>query len=231
MAGRGQGHRRALRPRRGRLRSCSTATTTAFAAGIGAPVGSLEHGSRSASNKCTTPADGHLYSVRTRWEARPLTTGGVVTYEGGTPMRRTSLVLAAALAATAIMLTMTAGTAGAVIHEQVAAYCSGGGHGAITDSSELEPPGIADPTKKNFASPVVHNGVVDLGTLTITDRPQANSRRARACSTPTSARRLPTTRARTATRCSPRRSQRNSRVLKLPAGGLRTGEGGVADFN
>ena len=33
--------------------------------------------------------------------------------------------------------------------------------------------GIADPTKKNFASPVVHNGVVDLATLTITDSPQA----------------------------------------------------------
>jgi hypothetical protein len=88
-------------------------------------------------------------------------------------MRRTTVMFAAASAATAIMLTMTAGTAGAVIHEQVAAYCSGGGHGTITASSELEPPGIADPTKKNFASPVVHNGVVDLNTLTITDSPQA----------------------------------------------------------
>ena len=84
-------------------------------------------------------------------------------------MRRTTLVLAAASAATAIMLTMTAGTAGAVIHEQVAAYCSGGDHGTISATGELEPPGIADPTKKNFASPVVHDGVVDLATLTVTD--------------------------------------------------------------
>ena len=63
--------------------------------------------------------------------------------------------------------------AGAVIHEQVAAYCSGGGHGTITDTGELEPPGIADFNKSNFAAPVVHNGVVDLGTLTITDDPAA----------------------------------------------------------
>jgi hypothetical protein len=63
--------------------------------------------------------------------------------------------------------------AGAVIHEQVAAYCSGGGHGAITASGELEPPGISDFTRPNFARPVVANGVVDLDTLTITDHPAA----------------------------------------------------------
>ncbi len=73
----------------------------------------------------------------------------------------------------AVVLTVGVGPAGAVIHEQVAAYCSGGGHGVITATAELEPPGIADPTQSNFAAPVVHNGVVDVNTLTITDRPPA----------------------------------------------------------
>jgi hypothetical protein len=39
----------------------------------------------------------------------------------------------------------------AVVHEQVAAYCSGEGHGAIDADGFLEPPGISDFTKKNFA--------------------------------------------------------------------------------
>jgi len=73
----------------------------------------------------------------------------------------------------AVLVTLTATPSGAVIHEQVAAYCSGGGHGVITATAELEPPGIADPTKQNFARPVVANGVVDPATLTITDRPPA----------------------------------------------------------
>jgi hypothetical protein len=73
----------------------------------------------------------------------------------------------------AVVLMAGVSPAGAVIHEQVAAYCSGGGHGVITASGELEPPGIADPTKGNFAAPVVHNGVVDVSTLTITDHPAA----------------------------------------------------------
>ena len=81
-------------------------------------------------------------------------------------MKRTTLLVSATSAATAIMLTMTPGTAGAVIHEQVAAYCSGGGHGAINDLGELEPPGISDMTKKNFASPVLHNGVVVFDAVT-----------------------------------------------------------------
>lgn len=81
--------------------------------------------------------------------------------------------LAAASVATAIGLSVTSSTAGAIIHEQVAAYCSGGGHGAITETGELEPPGIGDPSRSNFAAPVVHNGVVDIGTLTITDHPAA----------------------------------------------------------
>jgi hypothetical protein len=73
----------------------------------------------------------------------------------------------------AVVLMAGVSPAGAVIHEQVAAYCSGGGHGTITASGELEPPGIADPTQSNFAAPVVHNGVVDIATLTITDHPAA----------------------------------------------------------
>lgn len=46
----------------------------------------------------------------------------------------------------------------AAIHEMVAAYCSGGGVGVIEDSGFLEPPGISDPTERNFAQPVVSNG-------------------------------------------------------------------------
>ena len=65
----------------------------------------------------------------------------------------------------------------AAIHEQVAAYCSGGGHGAIDADGFLEPPGITDPTKQNFAQPVRSNGVVVAdpvtGLPTVTDHPAA----------------------------------------------------------
>ena len=87
-------------------------------------------------------------------------------------MNRTLKVLVVAASACGITLVATL-PAGAVIHEQVAAYCSGGGHGVITETGELEPPGIADPTQRNFAQPVIANGVVDVATLTITDRPAA----------------------------------------------------------
>lgn len=80
---------------------------------------------------------------------------------------------AAAVALASGILLSGSPPAGAVIHEIVSAYCSGGGHGAITVSGELEPPGIADFSKKNFAAPVVHNGAVDLNTFTITDHPSA----------------------------------------------------------
>ena len=65
--------------------------------------------------------------------------------------------------------------AGPAIHEQVAAYCSGGGHGAINEAGFLEPPGITDPTKQNFAQPVFSNGVVDpTGPApVVTDHPAA----------------------------------------------------------
>lgn len=59
-----------------------------------------------------------------------------------------------------LVLVALASPAQAAIHEQVAAYCSGGGVGAINDAGFLEPPGITDPTKQNFAAPVLHNGVV-----------------------------------------------------------------------
>ncbi len=63
-----------------------------------------------------------------------------------------------AVVAMLAMLALT-GPAGAVIHEQVAAYCSGGGHGAIGADGFLEPPGIT--SGDNFAQPVLSNGVVD----------------------------------------------------------------------
>ena len=67
------------------------------------------------------------------------------------------------LLAVVAMLALVAFTApaGAVIHEQVAAYCSGGGHGAINDDGFLEPPGIT--SGDNFAQPVLSNGVVAIG--------------------------------------------------------------------
>lgn len=81
--------------------------------------------------------------------------------------------VAVVLAVASGMLLLGPPPAGAVIHEIVSAYCSGGDHGVITASGELEPPGIADFSKKNFAAPVVHNGAVDLNTFTITDHPSA----------------------------------------------------------
>ena len=85
-------------------------------------------------------------------------------------MRRTlsRLVLLALLTAGAL-----AGTAPAsgAIHEMVAAYCSGGDHGAIDGAGFLEPPGITDMSKRNFAQPVRSNGVVEFPL--VTDAPAA----------------------------------------------------------
>jgi hypothetical protein len=66
-------------------------------------------------------------------------------------------------------------TAQAVVHEIVAAYCSGGGHGAIDENGFLEPPGISDMAKKNFAQPVLANGAVEGAppNVLITDKPAA----------------------------------------------------------
>lgn len=74
-----------------------------------------------------------------------------------------------------LLLAALASPAQAVIHEQVAAYCSGGGHGAINEGGFLVPPGISDPTEKNFAQPVLSNGVVEITATgpVVTDAPAA----------------------------------------------------------
>lgn len=81
----------------------------------------------------------------------------------------------AVLASTVLLLLAPASPAQAAIHEQVAAYCSGGGHGAINDGGFLEPPGITDPTETNFAQPVLSNGVVEITATgpVVTDAPAA----------------------------------------------------------
>jgi hypothetical protein len=70
------------------------------------------------------------------------------------------IAIGAALVAVGVLLLATAPPAAPAIHEMVAAYCSGGGHGAIGADGFLEPPGITDFDKKNFAQPVNANGVV-----------------------------------------------------------------------
>jgi hypothetical protein len=92
-------------------------------------------------------------------------------------MRRLiSLFTVALMTVSAItVLPLTSTPAHAVVHEIVAAYCSGGDHGAIDGNGFLEPPGLSDPNKKNFARPVIANGAVE-GTfpdIVITDKPAA----------------------------------------------------------
>jgi hypothetical protein len=84
-------------------------------------------------------------------------------------MRRLVVVFAA------MVVMVVAVPASATIHEMVAAYCSGGGHGVIDDNGFLTPSGVSDPTKKNFAQPVLANGVVVIGATgpVVTDRPAA----------------------------------------------------------
>jgi hypothetical protein len=84
-------------------------------------------------------------------------------------MRRLVVVFAA------MVVMVVAVPASATIHEMVAAYCSGGGHGVIDDNGFLAPSGVSDPTKKNFAQPVLANGVVVIGATgpVVTDRPAA----------------------------------------------------------
>lgn len=81
----------------------------------------------------------------------------------------------ATLVSAGLLLLATAPPAAPAIHEMVAAYCSGGGHGAIGPSGFLAPPGITDMSKRNFAQPVTSNGVVVVvaGVPTTTDRPAA----------------------------------------------------------
>src|SRR5262245_9397646 len=61
-------------------------------------------------------------------------------------LRTAGIVVAAVVAVLAHAV-----PAHAVVHEIVAAWCSG---------QELEPPGLSDPTKKNFAKPVNATGFV-----------------------------------------------------------------------
>ena len=74
-----------------------------------------------------------------------------------------------------MVVMLAAVPASATIHEMVAAYCSGGGHGVIDDNGFLEPSGVSDFAKKNFAQPVLANGVVVFGATgpVVTDRPAA----------------------------------------------------------
>lgn len=66
-------------------------------------------------------------------------------------MKRT--LIASVLVAASIVV-VTPPPANAVIHEIYAAWCAGKG--------EIEPPGLSDDTKKNFAQPVFAGGVVSL---------------------------------------------------------------------
>ena len=75
-----------------------------------------------------------------------------------TARKRVPVAVAAAVLAAGLLLA-TAPAATPAIHEMVAAFCSGGGHGAIGADGFLEPPGISDMSKKNFARPVDSNGV------------------------------------------------------------------------
>jgi hypothetical protein len=63
-------------------------------------------------------------------------------------------VFAVLIGATALIAGAAAQPAPAVVHEIYAAWCAGKG--------EIEPPGISDDTKKNFAAPVMAGGVVSL---------------------------------------------------------------------
>jgi hypothetical protein len=63
------------------------------------------------------------------------------------------LFLVAVLAA-ALLAGVAAPPAPAVVHEIYSAWCAGKG--------EIEPPGISDDTKKNFARPVMAGGVVSV---------------------------------------------------------------------
>ncbi len=63
-------------------------------------------------------------------------------------------VLTATVLAAAALVVVTPPPATAVVHEIYGAWCAGKG--------EIEPPGVSDDTKKNFARPVLAGGVVAL---------------------------------------------------------------------
>jgi hypothetical protein len=63
-------------------------------------------------------------------------------------------VFAVLIGAAALIAGTVAQPAPAVVHEIYSAWCAGMG--------EIEPPGISDDTKKNFAAPVMAAGVVSF---------------------------------------------------------------------
>ena len=62
--------------------------------------------------------------------------------------------LTATVVVAAVLVVVTPPPATAVVHEIYAAWCAGKG--------EIEPPGLSDDTKKNFARPVIAGGVVSF---------------------------------------------------------------------
>jgi hypothetical protein len=69
-------------------------------------------------------------------------------------MKRMLATGVATVAVAALQVGVATQPAHAVVHEIYAAWCAGKG--------EIEPPGIADPSKNNFAQPVLAGGVVAL---------------------------------------------------------------------
>jgi len=63
-------------------------------------------------------------------------------------------MLAVVVGAAALIAGVAAQPAPGVVHEIYAAWCAGKG--------EIEPPGLSDDSKKNFAAPVLAGGVVSL---------------------------------------------------------------------
>lgn len=60
--------------------------------------------------------------------------------------------LTATILVAAVLVVVTPQPSTAVVHEIYGAWCAGKG--------EIEPPGLSDDTKKNFARPVLAGGVV-----------------------------------------------------------------------
>ena len=86
-------------------------------------------------------------------------------------------LILSALTALAFGAFVSVDRADAAIHEIVAAYCSGGGVGVISDDGFLEAPGISDPTESNFAKPVFASGATTApdadGIVHISGKPNA----------------------------------------------------------
>ena len=69
--------------------------------------------------------------------------------------------------AASIALLMVASTqANAVVDENSAAHCSGGGVGIIDSNGLIAPPGLSVPGTPSFAAPVLNNGSVEIVNIT-----------------------------------------------------------------